>query len=428
MTLFLFAYIASFRNDEQESGRRNFRIPIGNDTRPSYSNQQSELFSVSTEKSASRDVTRFWENLSRRVLHLKFELHIEEYSVWLETWKAAAGGVQGPVRILPIAYLRLPAITDIAPSPIVIINVLIKVVHSIKLNNQISRRPNHQQNDFSTANMLEAVLDIIKLRLINRVECSPIENIDSLIKAVSDLENILKPTITESMSFNLNDIERLARLILRQQTEMNELRRKIKEKASNQSQSHDYMQLENRKRPPWLGWQQNPTLDWLMSGSWHMVDGLKAVYESSEQYAETLLKLWTLLTFYWGSGAVWPRCSHKQGGDTTVSDVNVCGEPLLTATNIGSCKKCGSNASWKCFRRGHDHMCKKCLVRFQNYLVDSPGPQASTDIYDAEIEREVVRREETVYLLKNVKSRKPPKIATNWKTSKFEIIFVQFIS
>ena len=67
------------------------------------------------------------------------------------------------------------------------------------------------------------------------------------------------------------------------------------------------MQLENGERPPWLGWQQNPTLDWLMSGSWHKVDGLKAVYESSEQYAETLLKLWTLLTFYWGSGAVWPR-------------------------------------------------------------------------------------------------------------------------
>jgi len=92
---------------------------------------------------------------------------------------------------------------------------------------------------------------------------------------------------------------------------------------------------------------------------------------------------------------------------------------LLTPTNSGSCKKggCGGNAVWKCFRHNHDHICKRCLLRQQDALVGNPGPQASTDIYDAVIEREVIRREETVYLLKNVESRKPPKIAPNWKTS-----------
>ena len=106
----------------------------------------------------------------------------------------------------------------------------------------------------------------------------------------------------------------------------------------------------------------------------------------------------------------------------------VCGEPLLTATNSGFCKKsgCNGNAAWKCFRQNHDHICKRCLLRQQDALVGSPGPQASTDIYDAVIEREVIRREETVYLLKNVESRKPPKIAPNWKTSNFELNYVAY--
>ena len=256
------------------------------------------------------------------------------------------------------------------------------------------------------------------MRVINLVQSDTISNIDSLTKSLNELDNILIPTITESMPLNPKDIERLAKLITRKGTEINELRRKIKENTSSQTQSlDDDMQLESREKPAWLGWQQNPTLNWLMSGSWHMVDGLKASYETSEEYTESLLKLWTLLTFYWGSGAVWPRCTYKQGGDKTASDVNVCGEPLLTVTNIGACKKCGEHASWKCFRPSHDHICKKCLVRLQDALVGSPGSQASTDIYYAVIEREVVRREETIYLLKNVESRKPPKIAPNWKTS-----------
>jgi hypothetical protein len=58
----------------------------------------------------------------------------------------------------------------------------------------------------------------------------------------------------------------------------------------------------------------------------------------------------------------------------------------------------------------------------QDALTGSPGLKSSTDIYDAVIEREIFRREETVYLLKEVESRKPPKIAPNWKTSSYIII------
>ena len=101
------------------------------------------------------------------------------------------------------------------------------------------------------------------------------------------------------------------------------------------------------------------------------------------------------------------------------ADANVCGEPMLTIATSGVCVKCGgSNGSWRCFRQTHHSVCKKCLLRLQDALVGGPGPHASTDIYDAVVEREVVRRGETIYLLKNLESRKPPKIAPNWKTSK----------
>ncbi len=40
-------------------------------------------------------------------------------------------------------------------------------------------------------------------------------------------------------------------------------------------------------------WSSNPKLDWLMSGSWHKDHDMKVSYESSEEYTESLLKLWT---------------------------------------------------------------------------------------------------------------------------------------
>ena len=81
-------------------------------------------------KTASADVQRFWNQLAKRVLHTKnnkFELNLDEYSLWFETWKAAAAGATGPVQALPIAYLMLPATTNTSPAPSTIVAVLIQV-------------------------------------------------------------------------------------------------------------------------------------------------------------------------------------------------------------------------------------------------------------------------------------------------------------
>ena len=83
---------------------------------------------------ASANVQRFWQQLVKRVTYAKFELNREEHTIWLETWHAAAGGASGPVHILPIAYLRLPATAGFSPPAGIIINVLIKVVVGLKKN------------------------------------------------------------------------------------------------------------------------------------------------------------------------------------------------------------------------------------------------------------------------------------------------------
>lgn len=54
---------------------------------------------------------------------------------------------------------------------------------------------------------------------------------------------------------------------------------------------------------------------------------------------------------------------------------------------------------------------------FHQNLVGSPGLQASTDIYNALVDREVNRHDGTVYLLKQLASRKPPETKPNWRTT-----------
>jgi hypothetical protein len=122
-----------------------------------------------------------------------------------------------------------------------------------------------------------------------------------------------------------------------------------------------------------------------------------------------------------GAAAVWPRCYQKQSGGAGGED-KVCGEPLLAPASKGSCGhsrgggNCLNPSSWRCHRHGHDEICSSCLVRQQELLVGS-GPSASTDIYDAIVDRETTRREGAVFLLSGLQSRKPPRIEPNWRTT-----------
>ena len=191
---------------------------------------------------------------------------------------------------------------------------------------------------FATINVLESVLDTIKLRLGNLVQNCPWQSIDNLLKVTSELEDVLFSTIAKCMIKYPRDAERLARLVLRR-ADINEFKKKIQNiRMTGHQKVNENAENIFKPKHAWLGWQHNPTLDWLMSGSWHHVHGLRASYGSSDEYAESLLKLWTLLTFYWGSGAVWPRCAHKQNDKDVAaagSDINACDDLFHLAPECG---------------------------------------------------------------------------------------------
>jgi hypothetical protein len=57
------------------------------------------------------------------------------------------------------------------------------------------------------------------------------------------------------------------------------------------------------------------------------------------------------------------------------------------------------------------------LKKHQNKLIGSPSRESSTDIYDAIIDKEVVRKESSVVFASQLASRKPPAMAPNWNTT-----------
>jgi hypothetical protein len=217
------------------------------------------------------------------------------------------------------------------------------------------------------------------------------------------------------------DVTRIA-LLLGRVNDIQSFVQELKHAADAQSTRVAAGEAPNavQKESPWDGWMF-PTVGWLMSPSWHAVKDLRSVYNNAQDYALTLSQLWTLLTFYWGAGAVWPRCRCQQGG---ANAENGCGEPLLAAAEGGRCTfrrgngdTCSGAAAFRCHRRGHDQICMHCLVSRQTTLIGPPSPGASTDVYDANVERETTRREGVVFVLSGLESRKPPKIAPNWNTT-----------
>lgn len=179
----------------------------------------------------------------------------------------------------------------------------------------------------------------------------------------------------------------------------------------------------------WSGWQR-PTVGWLMTVDWLDVSELRSKYDSVAAYVLQLRQLWTMLTFYWGSAALWPRCVTSTGGKG--GDAKPCGTPLMTRAGgrdlmctmkLANGSRCRRPATWRCYKGGekipHCATCDECLRLRRDALAGRRTHQSSTDVYDATVEREDVREPSgaVVYKLKNVSSRRPPTVPPNWRTS-----------
>jgi len=274
--------------------------------------------------------------------------------------------------------------------------------------------------------LLEAVLDVVKCRLLTTIDDTVINSASNgtVIPLLEQLSAALHKQILHFLRKggvvqSMNHTSRLATLLTRI-SEVEQYKVALTELKKKTEQDCTLRRSENPHTVnAWDGWRDNSTVGWLMSGDWHDIGaGLKSVYESPGEYAETLLRIWTLLTFYWGAGAVTPKCRHQQQQSKSGSGENViCGIPLLALTDKGTCTRCGKKASWKCSRNGHELICYGCMVSQQGELTGPPGPRASTDIYDGKVIRESNRNGCSIYFISSLQSRRPPAIAPNWKTT-----------
>lgn len=325
-------------------------------------------------------------------------------------WAAAGRGAGDfdHVVALPTVLMKLPDLTLLFPPPDDVVRVIVRTVSFVR----------NFPSQMSIA-ALEVTMDVIKNRLINHLNPTIIlQSASSILNSLAGLEDHYKEAIQTLFSNSAaNFMERLGLLMARGK-DISLYRSAIEQVVASNLGKISALDTPGNESSK-SNWKA-PTLAWLLGGNWHKVEEFRSSYASPQEYAATMESVWTLLSFYWGAAAVWPRCSHQQHGGNTV----VCGEPLLaSASSKAICsnrfngQQCGRAAVWSCHRRGHQDICSRCLQYQQAQLIGPAGPHSSTDIYDATVDRETDRREGTVFMLSSVTSRRPPKIAPNWKTS-----------
>jgi hypothetical protein len=267
--------------------------------------------------------------------------------------------------------------------------------------------------------LMEKIVDIVCKRVVRRIRS--VRNVGDLLEL--KFSACLKTSLVKLMACDISssDMERIQKL-MNETIKIKKYEEELEKKMAEDIKSSDDDGSDSSEAMlPWTGWMGEPKMAWLLGGSWVHAPPLRNVYASSDDYAETLLRMWVLLTFFWGGGAVWPKCRfHKDGGGDNKPS---CGEPMLTPLRPSgarvNCRSqgCQNDARWKCYRHKHDAVCDRCLRGHQVKLCGKPGVEASTDIYDGQVNRENVIDAGTMYCISHVKSRKPPLVDPNWKTT-----------
>ena len=362
---------------------------------------------------------------------------ISNFELWQDVWRAAATCDDLPQLsrfVLVRAYLSATHRSVLDPP----IKIVLKVLNEI-LSSEV---PSAQSPQF----LCRHVLDVCKNRLQPSLSSGDVQldkqlaglNVQEIQEDLEELwDKFSSLKISQQFSFKekqslIND----AKCISDYQEELV----KVLNNSTLLNSPSSMASLSQDKSKPWLGWKQYPTLHWLMTAEWMKeFPPERLSYSSPTEYAECMLKIWTTLTFYWGSGAMWPLCAHMYPG----AERKRCGQPLLMSANAsnscpctmkvmvgGRSQMCQKPAAWKChFHKfnhhaheyQHDSICSGCLSRRQNALVDGgSNGNHSTDIYDAFVENEIHRNGQLIMQLSHTTSRKPPqqdKQKTNWRTT-----------
>lgn len=386
-----------------------------------------------TTPQASHDVSNFLQRVTRTVSTSRSTIPLDnprDLDLWNSAWSAVSlGACPSHAPSLLRMYIRLPAAAAFHPPPHTVWGLIHLLITATTNNTNVNN------NVQALLALVQLVADVIEHRLLPRptyVSC-----LDSVMELRTKFPSLLAPAMT-TRHHVANASILLSRLLNLMERAASAADRCLSSISSTNGSGTGYgRQLTGDTNTTsniddgdgevgdWLGWKQ-PTVGWLQRASWIDAPHLKSTYSSLKQYVSTVRRTICMLTFYWGAGALFPKCRSRPHNSRPDENSFPCNQPLLiyiTSSNE-SChrrradgSKCTRVARWRCPRHGHDHICHRCLNAVQASIAGPPSRHASTDVYDGFVERESLRRDGTVYILGGVKSRKPPDVTANWRTT-----------
>lgn len=275
----------------------------------------------------SRELTQLWKALS---LQLKpksnktFSKFIKtNVTQWLELWQVAAGGAgtRTELHVLIRSLLRLPFVTSDHMLALCADHIVEVLRRSLDSEPELkSSKPAFQPKPEHLVTRLELVVDVIQKRLqagISTVHRA--HNYEAVAASLTKLDQSFKHVLSQiddsdSSLFKRTQQLRYCRVYMREyREELTKLSSSESHLSSQELAPAQYLSPLHSTLPDHEQWTR-PTLAWLLSPTWrNTVTSLDKSYASSEEYFLALLRLWSLLAFYWGAGALTPRCMHRQG-------------------------------------------------------------------------------------------------------------------
>ncbi|CAN8071016.1 unnamed protein product [Agarophyton chilense] len=388
-----------------------FSHDIRNISKKTPHDHKSTQSSSRASSEASMDVTQFMQRITNMIKSPNASLrlnHPHELDLWKQSWSAVGVGAElSNGSALLSMLMRLPPTSLYLPPTQDVLRTLARICQHVSRNNLTERR---------LLKTFELIADVFEHRLLGREGLMSISAKQSCIDKTAELRADIHTGLMKVIG-NPKTAHRASKLLIRSLTVFD---RYISD-LQRQEEVKEDENLASDETEPWAGWR-DATVGWLQRGSWlNNVTQLHKEYDSVEQFADTMRGLMTTLAFFWGAGAMFPKCRLRKDAAKSCDQplhVQICsGRKTICGQKLANRQTCTEVATWRCVRHGHDQICDRCLRKTQEFLVGEPGPRASTDIYDAVVERETTRRDGIVYIASKLESRKPPSVTPNWKTT-----------
>lgn len=324
--------------------------------------------------------------------------------LWMRCWRDHATLDPKWLRVMIEVLANIPGSASVGPPPI----SHCQDAMVLMTTRETSIRFSHPDEIRKTA---ELIYNVVGRLLEFEWDCDADEVKKALSAILLSAEDNLNKTIRDHFDVSLQlmnkkaELEKSWRIKVKQRPDLAD----SADDATTEATTYQDWQRANIK------WLANPTFFSPTCLPEFKVPSTKCngVYNSSEEYMETIHQVWVGMTFADGHGALAPTC--RAGGPSGTT----CQRNLWPVTSNSQlcCRSdhCQEIVAFACRTKHHDALCKRCFKRACLRHLGVPGHGASTHIYDAIVSRTTP---EGILYLTGVKSRNPPIRPVHWRTSK----------